>query len=135
MSAVTPRITTVSQSSRKFCKCSFTSSFGLPQNGLACTMLMRLDFSSKFTSPTLMSVEERVVLPEWVPVPGEWREVEQREVVPFSQASLDCLCSFPAGRNQSYTTPVFFQIKNKRRHKVTLARKSNDYILSMKPRL
>ena len=28
------------------------SSFGLPQNGLACTMLMRLDFSSKFTSPT-----------------------------------------------------------------------------------
>ena len=28
------------------------SSFGLPQNGLACTMFMRLDFSSKFTSPT-----------------------------------------------------------------------------------
>ena len=28
------------------------SSFGLPQNGLAYTMLMRLDFSSKFTSPT-----------------------------------------------------------------------------------
>ena len=28
------------------------SSFGLPQNGLAYTMFMRLDFSSKFTSPT-----------------------------------------------------------------------------------
>ena len=28
------------------------SSFGLPHNGLACTMFMRLDFSSKFTSPT-----------------------------------------------------------------------------------
>ena len=27
---------------------------GLPQNGLACTMLMRLHLSSKFTSPTLM---------------------------------------------------------------------------------
>ena len=28
------------------------SLFGLPQNGLACTILMRLDFSSKFTFPT-----------------------------------------------------------------------------------
>ena len=28
------------------------SSFGLPQNGLACTMFVRLDFNSKFTSPT-----------------------------------------------------------------------------------
>ena len=46
-----------------------------------------------------------------------------------------CLCSFPAGRNLSYTTPVFFQIKNKRRHKVTLAWKSKDNILSTKPRL
>ena len=27
-------------------------SFDLPQNGLACTMFMRLDFSSKFTSST-----------------------------------------------------------------------------------
>ena len=54
MSAVTPRMTTVSQSSRKFCKCAFASSFGLPLNGLACTMLMRLDLSSKFASPTLM---------------------------------------------------------------------------------
>ena len=53
-SAATPRMTMVSQSSRKFCKCAFASSFGLPQNGLACTMLMRLDLSSKFTSPTLM---------------------------------------------------------------------------------
>ena len=32
----------------------------------------------------------------------------RREVVTFSQASLDFLCSFPAGRNRSYTTPVFF---------------------------
>ena len=48
------RMTTVSQSSRKFCKCAFASSFGLPQNGLACTMLMWLDLSSKFMSPTLM---------------------------------------------------------------------------------
>ena len=28
------------------------SSFGLLQNGLACTIFMRLDFNSKFTSPT-----------------------------------------------------------------------------------
>ena len=53
-SAATPRMTTVSQSSRKFCKCAFASSFGLPQNGLAYTMLMRHDLSSKFMSPTLM---------------------------------------------------------------------------------
>ena len=43
---------TVLQSSRKFWRWALASSFGLPQNGLACTMLMRLDFSSKFTSPT-----------------------------------------------------------------------------------
>ena len=30
------------------------SSFGLPHNVLACTMFMRLDFSSKFMSPTSM---------------------------------------------------------------------------------
>ena len=29
------------------------SSFGLPQNGLAYTMLMRLNLNSKFTSPKL----------------------------------------------------------------------------------
>ena len=45
-------MTTVSQSSRKLCKCASASSFGLPQNGLAYTMFMRLDFSSKFTFPT-----------------------------------------------------------------------------------
>ena len=53
-SVATPRMTMVSQSSRKFCKCAFASSFGLPQNRLACTMLMGLDLSSKFTSPMLM---------------------------------------------------------------------------------
>ena len=47
VSVVTPRMVTVMQSSRKL-----ASSFGLPQNGLACTMLMRLYFISKFTSPT-----------------------------------------------------------------------------------
>ena len=31
------------------------SSFGLPHNGLACTMLIRLDLSSKFTFPTSTS--------------------------------------------------------------------------------
>jgi len=51
-SAVTPRIVTVLHNSRKFWRWALASSFGLPQNGLACTMLMRLDFSSKFTSPT-----------------------------------------------------------------------------------
>ena len=53
----------------------------------------------------------------------------------FSRASLDCLCSFPAGRNRSYTTPVFFSNQKLRRHIETLAGKSNDYILSSKPRL
>src|SRR6185437_13183268 len=43
---------TVLQSSKKFWRWALVSSFGLPQNGLACTMFMRLDFSSKFTSPT-----------------------------------------------------------------------------------
>ena len=51
-SAVMPRMVTVLQSSRKFWRWAFVSSFGLPQNGLACTILMRLDFSSKFMSPT-----------------------------------------------------------------------------------
>ena len=51
-SAVTPRTITVFQSSKKFWRWALASSFGLPHNGLACTMLMRLDFSSKFTSPT-----------------------------------------------------------------------------------
>src|SRR6185503_10283071 len=52
MSAITPRMVTVLQSSRKFWRWALASSFGLPQNGLACTIFMRLDFSSKFTSPT-----------------------------------------------------------------------------------
>src|SRR6185437_11236271 len=43
---------TVLQSSKKFWRWALASSFGLPQNGLACTMFMRLDFSSKFMSPT-----------------------------------------------------------------------------------
>ena len=51
-SAITPRMVTVLHNSRKFWRWALSSSFGLPQNGLACTMLMRLDFSSKFTSPT-----------------------------------------------------------------------------------
>ena len=45
---------TVLHNSRKFWRWALASSFGLPQNGLACTMLMRLDFSYKFTSPTSM---------------------------------------------------------------------------------
>ena len=52
--AVTTCITTASQSSKKFCKCALASSFGLPQNGLAYTILMRLDLSSKLMSPILM---------------------------------------------------------------------------------
>ena len=51
--AVMPRIVPVLHNSRKFCRWALASSFGLPQNGLAYTMFMRLDFSSKFTSPTL----------------------------------------------------------------------------------
>ena len=43
---------TVLHNFRKFWRWALASSFGLPQNGLACTMFMRLDFSSKFTSPT-----------------------------------------------------------------------------------
>ena len=50
--AVTPRMVTVLHNSRKFWRWALASSFGLPQNGLSCTMFMRLDFSSKFTSPT-----------------------------------------------------------------------------------
>ena len=53
-SAVTPRMVTVLHNSRKFWRWALASSFGLPQNGLAYTMFMRLDFSSKFTSPTSM---------------------------------------------------------------------------------
>ena len=51
-SAVTPRMVTVLHNSRKYWRWALASSFGLPQNELACTMFMRLDFSSKFTSPT-----------------------------------------------------------------------------------
>jgi len=43
---------TVLQSSGKFWRWALASSFGLAQNGLAYTMLIRLDLSSKFTSPT-----------------------------------------------------------------------------------
>jgi len=43
----------VSQSSRKFGKCALASTIGLPQDRLACTMLMRLDLSSKFISPNI----------------------------------------------------------------------------------
>jgi hypothetical protein len=53
-SAMTPLMMMVSQRSRKFCRCALASSFSLSQNGLACTMLMRLDLSSKLTSPTVM---------------------------------------------------------------------------------
>ena len=49
---VTPHMVTVLQSSRKFWRWALVSSFGLPQNGLACTIFMRLDFISKITSPT-----------------------------------------------------------------------------------
>ena len=54
VSAVTPRMFMVLHNSRKFWRWALASSFGLPHNGLACTIFMRLDFSSKFTSPTLM---------------------------------------------------------------------------------
>ena len=50
-SAVMPRMVMVLHNSRKFWRLALASSFGLPQNGLACTIFMRLDFSSKFTSP------------------------------------------------------------------------------------
>ena len=53
-SAVTPRMVTVMHSSRKFWRWALASSFGLQKNWLACTIFMRLDFSSKFTSPTSM---------------------------------------------------------------------------------
>ena len=51
-SVVTPRMVMVLHNSRKFWRWALASSFGLPQNGLACTIFMRLDFSSKFTFPT-----------------------------------------------------------------------------------
>ena len=51
-SAVMPYMVTVLHNSRKFWRWALASSFGLPQNGLASTMFMRLDFSSKFMSPT-----------------------------------------------------------------------------------
>ena len=51
-SVITPHMVKVLQSSRKFWRWALASSFSLPQNGQACTMFMRLDFSSKFTSPT-----------------------------------------------------------------------------------
>ena len=38
----------------KFCKWALVSLSSVPLNGLACSMLMRLDLSPKFTSPTLM---------------------------------------------------------------------------------
>ena len=52
VSYITPYMVMVLHNSRKFWRWALASSFGLPQNGLAYTMLMRLDFSSKFTSPT-----------------------------------------------------------------------------------
>ena len=51
-SAVTPRMVMILHNSRKFWRWALASSFGLPQNGLACTLLMRLDFSSMFMFPT-----------------------------------------------------------------------------------
>ena len=51
-SAVTPHMVTVLHNSRKYWRWALASSIGLPQNGQAYTMLMRLDFKSKFTSPT-----------------------------------------------------------------------------------
>jgi hypothetical protein len=51
---VTPLMMMVSHSSRKLCRWALASSFVLPHNELACTMLMRLDLSSKFTSPIKM---------------------------------------------------------------------------------
>jgi hypothetical protein len=53
-SFVIPRIVKVLHTSRKCWRCALASSFGLPENGLACTMLINTGLSSKFLSPTVV---------------------------------------------------------------------------------
>ena len=114
--------------SRKFCKCAFVSSFGLPQNGLACTMLMRLDLSSKFTSPTLMLGPVATLSVEGT---ENSRRVFSAIASKMSGASEMGSCA-----GTGHTLPLSsFQIKHKRRHKVTLAWKSKDYTLSTSSKL
>jgi hypothetical protein len=47
-------MTMVSQSTRNCCKSALASMLGSPQNGLAYTILISPNFSSKFASLTLM---------------------------------------------------------------------------------
>ena len=126
VSAVTPHMVTVLHNSRKFWRWVLASSFGLPQNGLACTKFMRLDFSSKFTSPTSTLCPVATLAAEGteksrrafsamgsVIVDGAWEAGSlvdcesgrgRREVRLFSRASRDFQRSLSARRNQTYTT-------------------------------
>jgi hypothetical protein len=52
-SSATSLMMMVSQSSRKCCRCTFASSLGSSQNGLACTIMISPVWSLKFLSPML----------------------------------------------------------------------------------
>jgi hypothetical protein len=47
-------ITKVLQTSRNYSRCALASSLALPQNGLACTIVMRPVLISKFSTPVLI---------------------------------------------------------------------------------
>ena len=52
-SNVTPLMVKVPHTSMKCCRWALASSWGFPQNGLACTMLISTGLSSKVASPKL----------------------------------------------------------------------------------
>ena len=152
-SAVMPYMVTVLHNSRKFWRWALASSFGLPQNGLACTMLMRLDFSSKFTSPTStlgpvatlvaegMEKSRRVFLAMGlVIVDGAWGigslvDCESGGGTTRGRtlltSSRDFQQSMSAKRNQTYTTLFSSNQEKKKIH--TFACISSSYLLLILP--
>ena len=152
-SAVMPRMVTILQSSRKFWRRALASSFGLPQNGLAYTMFMRLDFSSKFMSPTstlgpVATLAAKGTEKSWrvfsamglMIVDGAW---EAGSLVDCESgggttrgrtlltSSRDFQQSMSAKRNQTYTTLFSSNQEKKKIH--TFACISSSYLLLILP--
>jgi hypothetical protein len=82
-SSITPRIVKVLHTSWKCCRCALTSSLGLLENGLACTVLISAGLSSKFPSPTVTFGPVGTLV---------WEEAENSQIV-LSTFSADKVLS------------------------------------------
>ena len=140
-STVTPRMVTVLQSSRKFWRWPLASSFGLPQNGLACTMFMRLDFRSKFMSPTSTLGPVATLAAEGTVIDGAWEasSLVDCEIGGGTTRGRTLLTSF-SGFSTKFVGkekpdrhyPIFIQLgENKKIN--TLACISSSYLLLILP--